>query len=68
MKPRLPAETRAYILAEGQKVTYKRFGFYRWLLALLSLDKDQSEFDRRVVSVEDVTPVQRPVRRGVGSY
>lgn len=38
------------------------------LIALGSLEKDQSEFDRRVISVEDITPVERKARKGRGSY
>jgi hypothetical protein len=38
------------------------------LIALGSLNKDQSEFDRRVIRVEDITPVIRKARKGRGSY
>lgn len=38
------------------------------LIALGSLNEDQSEFDRRVIRVEDITPVIRKARKGIGSY
>ena len=38
------------------------------VIALGSLEKDQSEFDRRIISVEDITPVERKARKGRGSY
>ena len=38
------------------------------LIALGSLNKDQSEFDRRVDMVEDITPIERKARKGIGSY
>lgn len=38
------------------------------LIALGSLNEDQSEFDRRVIRVEDITPVIKKARKGIGSY
>lgn len=38
------------------------------LIALGSLNENQSEFDRRVIRVEDITPVIKKARKGIGSY
>lgn len=38
------------------------------LIALGSLNENQSEFDRRIIRVEDITPVIKKARKGIGSY
>jgi hypothetical protein len=37
-KLRISGATRAHILSQGQLVTTKRFGFYRWYLNIIHTD------------------------------
>ena len=37
-------------------------------IAMGTLLKNVSEFDRRIDKIEDITPVERKVKRGISSY